>query len=160
VLDELRPVDLVVSLVSNFAEVRAEARRRGVESYGLMVELSDDTKRALIELPFDARVGLLAESVFLSNTRALVAQIRGHAAELKWATDEESIEEMRSTLADCDVVLHTLGMGPIAAELVPQGAQLIELTFLPMQASLAHLAETVASIGFRDTGPSGEERVH
>jgi GntR family transcriptional regulator len=150
VLDELRPLDLVVSLVSNYSEVRSAARRRNIEAYGLMVELSEETKRAIIELPFDAEVGLLAESVFLSNTRALVEQLRGPTSALRCVTDDDSPESASGEIEGCSVVLHTLGMGTLAADIAPPAARLIELTFLPMQASLAHLAETILSMDRSD----------
>lgn len=146
VLEELAPVRMLVSLVSNFAEVRAEGHRRGIEAYGLTVELSAATKRALVSLPAEARIGLLAETPFLSNTRAMVEQIRGHHAEVTWASPDDGPEAVRAALADRQVVLHTLGLRSLAHESAPAGADLIELTFLPMDASLGHLAEVVASM--------------
>jgi hypothetical protein len=146
IIQELAPIHLVVCLVTSFAEVRTIAHRWGVETYGLMVELSEETKRKLIELPFDARIALVTEQVFLSNTRALVEQIRGHQQELIWAATELGDAELRERLADADVVLHSLGATDDAARDAPEGAERIELKFLPMPASMAHLVDTVAAI--------------
>ena len=145
-LEDLGQVRLLVCLVSNFAEVRDEGRRRGIEVYGLTVELSSETQRQLITLPANSRIGLVAETPFLSNTRAMVEQITGHHAEVTWTSGEEDADAVRATMADRDVVLHTFGLRSLAQEAAPPGSELVELTFLPMEASLTHLAEVVASL--------------
>lgn len=145
VLDELAPVRILVSLVSNFAEVRAIGHQRGIEAYGLTVELSAATQRALVSLPADTRIGLLAETPFLSNTRAMVEQIRGHHAEVTWVSSDDGRDTVAAALSDRQVVLHTLGLRALARDVAPSGAHLVELTFLPMEASLDHLADVVNS---------------
>lgn len=151
VLDELAPVSLLVSLVSNFADVRGEGHQRGIEVYGLTVELSAATKRTLVMMPADARIGLVAETPFLSNTRAMVEQIRGHQAEVTWVSSDEGLEAVRAALGDRQVVLHTFGLRALAREAAPSDAELVELMFLPMEASLIHLAEVAASMAQRPT---------
>jgi GntR family transcriptional regulator len=154
ILDELRPIDLLVCPVSIFGEVRRIGRLRDIDTYGLRVELSDQTKRSLLEIPFESRIGLVAEPEFLSNTRALVEQIRGSEPDVIWASDQP-IETARDTIGGCDVVLHTFGTPDLAAELAAPTALRIELIFLPMKASLEHLADTVASFGA--ASPDGQD---
>ncbi len=151
-LDALLPVDLIVSLVSTLAKARALGKDRDIPVYGLMVELSEETKRTLISLPDEARVGLIGEREFLSNTRSLVEQIRGHQGGIISTSDTDSAA-LRRVMKGRDVVLHTLGTTTAARAAAPAGAVCIELTFLPMPASMAHLAETVEGLATRGSEP-------
>lgn len=143
-LDDFMPVHILVSMVSQYPRVRQIGNRYGVHSYGLTIELNDHTKGLIMAIPVDAKIGLITDSMFLSNTRATIES-------LIWAPDlvavaSEDMERARSRLADREWILHAHATAGMAAEIAPAGANLISLETIPMPASVTHLAQLLHSI--------------
>jgi len=143
-LEEYLPADLLVSMVSQFAQVREIGERYGVPTFGLTVELHDDVKRKIMEIPEDARIGLLVEAEFLSNTRSMVEHLTW-ASELV-AVASEDVEKAREALKGCDWILHSSHASDVAAEIAEPGTNLVKLETISMPAAVVHLAQLLISM--------------
>lgn len=143
-LDEHMPVHMLVSMVSQFPRVREIGNAYGVRTYGLTVELTDETKRRIMAIPVDARIGLITNSEFLSNTRSIVDA-------LIWVPDlvavaSEDPHRVDKLMRDRDWILHTASTVDVATQAAPSGARMIVLESTPMSASVVHLAQLLHSI--------------
>lgn len=143
-LDDFMPVHMLVSMVSQFPRVREVGDRYGVHSYGLTIELNDQTKSLIMAIPVGAKIGLITDSMFLSNTQATVESLiwTPHLV----AVASEDADRARAKLADREWILHTQATTEMATDVAPPGSRLISLEPVPMPASVAHLAQLLHAI--------------
>jgi GntR family transcriptional regulator len=143
-LHALEPIRCFVSLVGTLADVRDVAASRGTPVVGLVVELTEDAQHALMELPHDMPIGLVAENKYLGSARALVRQYHGTEDKLVCANigNRAALDRV---LASCRIVLHTLGARSSVESRAPIGTRLIELLYRPNRASIARLRGLLAA---------------
>jgi DNA-binding transcriptional regulator YhcF (GntR family) len=139
---ELSPFPLcVVTLVRSFARVRELLRDVRVAVIALALDLSPETIDALIRIPRDARVALVAERVNLPGFAHLVHQYV--------ATDEPVSEIVPGgslpvdQLLPYDVVVHSLRTRASVARVAPPDCRRVELHFVPNPTSLAQVRHAI-----------------
>jgi hypothetical protein len=138
VLDRHEPIGCIVSLVGFFPDVRRLVLNRGTPLFGLVVDLTEDTQEALVALPADEPVGVVAEERYLTSALTLVSQYRGGEHGILKA-DGRSSAAVKRVLEGSRIILHTLGSRSVVEQRARPGTQLIELRFRPNAASLARL---------------------
>jgi DNA-binding transcriptional regulator YhcF (GntR family) len=143
-LDQLEPIRCVVSLVGFFPDVRRLVVHRGPPLFGLVVELTEDTQQALVELPTDETIGVVAEERYLTSAMTLVRQYRG-AEDRILKANARSRAAVGRVVDGCRIILHTLGSRQVLESRARPGTTLIELRFRPNAASLARLRALLAS---------------
>jgi GntR family transcriptional regulator len=141
-LDTLEPIRCIVGLVRTFTRLRPIVGHRGTALFGLVVELTPATQRTIRALPDDEPIGLIAEELYLPSARTIVRQFRGSEANVVWA-ESQNRRAVRRVVRTCPTILHTFGTGPMLAKLAPR-SRLIELRYLPTEASLDRLRNLVA----------------
>ena len=139
VLGELGRVATIVTVVSSLSAVREAADPAGVPTCSLLVDLTEQTKRTLAELPFDARIAVISEAHYLSNTVSTIRQMCGDGVEI--VAIDEGGPEAEAALAGCDIYFHTLSTKALAAELVPPDGRAEEFSYTALKASLDHIDE-------------------
>lgn len=137
-LDGLEPIVCLVSLVGTFAEVRRLARHRGTPLFGLVVDLTQDSQSALIDLADDTPIALVAEDHYVQSARGLVHQYRGTEEGMTVVT-HSSRARLARVIRDAQVIVHTFGSKKLLDGRVPPETRLIELRYLPNPASTARL---------------------
>lgn len=155
VLGRLGRVATIVTVVSTLSAVRSAGDAAGVPTCSLLVDLTEQTKRTLAELPFDARIAVISEAHYLSNTVSTIRQMCGDGVEI--IAIDEGGPDAEAALSGCDIYFHTLSTQALAAELVPTGARAEEFAYTALQASLDHIAEITRTsrrslVGHDDTG--------
>lgn len=143
-LDALGPVRVIVSLVGTFADTRRLVGHHGVPLFGLVVDLTEATQRALVHLPVGESVALIAERHYMPSARALVRQYVASDEEARWAVLGNR-PAVRRLVTESRTVIHTLGAKRTVEELASPTTRLIELEYLPNSASLARLIAMLAA---------------
>ena len=158
ILDQLEPIRCIVSLIGSFAEVRHLTGQRGVPLYGLVVELTEAAQYALVHLPDDVLIGLVAEHQYLTSARALLRQYFGSEERVRW-TVPRNHAALRRIVRDCPVVVHTFGARKAVEEHAPPGTRLLELEYMPNAASLARLRAALLSDSTAAPAPPAPPRL-
>jgi GntR family transcriptional regulator len=137
-LDELEPIRCLVSIAGSFAELRQVAEHRGTALFPLVFDVTEDTQEALMNLPRDVPIGLVAEAYLMATRRSNVEHYYGTQANLVCAsqTDEAAV---RRVVAQCPIIIYALGARRALAALAPPTTRLIELSTRPNPGSLARL---------------------
>lgn len=163
VLDEREPIRCLVSLVGSFSQLRSIAGHRATPLFGLVVDLSEETQRRLVDLPHDVRIGLVAEERYMPSARAVLRQYLGVEDRVDCATDTMR-SKLRRIVRDRPIVIHTLGVKRIVERLASQHSELVELQFQPNPSSVARLRslltadaeEASPADGLPGTGSEGD----
>jgi DNA-binding transcriptional regulator YhcF (GntR family) len=143
-LERLEPIRCIVTLIGSFADVRRLTGPRGTPLFGLVVELTEATQHALVHLPEEVPIGLVAEQRYLTSARALLRQYFGNEERVRW-TVPRNHTAMRRILQECPIIVHTFGAKKTLEEHAPPEVRLIELEYMPNAASLARLRTLLAS---------------
>lgn len=136
-----RPYALLVTVVSCLADVRDIGMQHSIPTCGLLMELTETTKRMLAQLPFGSKVGLISEPKYLSNSESLIEQLCGDGVEVFGVVSAEP--GTTDVLAACDAIFYTFTASDLARALLPEGALATEFAFQALRASLDHVAELV-----------------
>ena len=139
-LDALEPLKLIVALIGTFPDLRAVAARHNVPLFGLVVELAEETQLALLDLPPDVPIALIAQQRYLPSARALLRQYFIPDERVRFTTPTNTAT-VRRLVQSSPVVVHTLGAARIVRELAPASAHVVEMAYLPNPASIARLRE-------------------
>ncbi len=145
VLDALEPIQCLVCIASRFPQVRRLVTHRGSILFPLVFDLTEDTEAALVQLPRDAPIGLVAEEHLLPSRRAVVRHYHGTEEHLIGVADSDETEIAR-VLRTCPVVVHSLSARRRLQELAPPSTRLIELRSRPNLASLSRLRALVQQV--------------
>jgi GntR family transcriptional regulator len=137
-LDALEPIRCLVSIAGSFAELRRVAEHRGTALFPLVFDVTEDTQEALMNLPRDVPIGLVAEEYLMATRRATVQHFYGTEANLVSAsqTDTDAIQRVAAT---CPIVIYALGARRELAARAPSTTRLIELRTRPNPSSLTRL---------------------
>jgi DNA-binding transcriptional regulator YhcF (GntR family) len=146
VLDALEPIRCLVSVVGTFSELRRLAGHRATILFPLVVDLTEETQAALVVLPRDVPIGLVAEKHLLATRSALINHFRGTEEGLLVAALNDRTA-VRSVLRNCSVIIHSLGALEALASQVRPGMQLIEMRYRPNAASVVHLRQLLLAGG-------------
>jgi GntR family transcriptional regulator len=151
-LDSFGPIRVLVSLIGTFADVQRLVRHHNIPLYGLVVDLTEATQRALVRRPTGEPVALVAERMHLPSARAILRQYFGSEDDVRWAALGNR-PAVRRIMDECSMVVHTLGAKHLVEEYATPETRLIELEYLPNEASLARLVEMVAMNDLGDLVP-------
>lgn len=152
--DALIPLPLcVVTPVRSFPPVRQLLRGVRLPVIALALDLSTETTDALIHLPRDARVMLVAERMNLSPFAHLLAQyVATDSPVVEIALEEPGLSKR---LASADVVIHSLRARRATLRYSPSGGQRLEMHFVPNPNSLGKVRDTVQAQRSRTMGAAG-----
>lgn len=137
-LDRLEPIICLVSLVGTFAELRRLAGHRGTPIFGLVVDLMEDTQHALMHLPTDAPLAIIAEDHYMPSARSLVLEYRGNEENVLVVRHSNRAGLARALRED-RVIIHTFGSKRLFERYLKPTTRQIELRYEPNSASLARL---------------------
>jgi len=143
-LDALEPIQLIVALIGAFPDLRAVAARHGAPLFGLVVELAEETQHALLDLPPDGQIALVAQQRYLPSARALLRQYFIPDERVRFTTPTNTAKVRRLVQAS-PIVVHTLGGAKIVRELAPPSAHVVEMAYRPNPASIARLRELLSA---------------
>jgi GntR family transcriptional regulator len=144
-LDELEPIVCLVSLVGTFAEVRRLTGARKTPLFGLVVDLTQDSQSALIDLADDIPIALVAEDHYMQSARGLVRQYRGSEDGLAVVTHSNR-GRLARVIRDARVIVHTFGSKKLLEGRVPPDTSLVELRYVPNPASIARLRNMLMGV--------------
>jgi DNA-binding transcriptional regulator YhcF (GntR family) len=153
-LDAYEPISMIVALIGTFPDLRAVAARHHAPLFGLVVELSDEAQRALIELPSEGQIALIAQQRYLPSARALLRQYFIPDERVRFTTPT-NVATVRRLVQASPIIVHTLAAGRIVRELAPPSAHVVEMLYRPNPASVARLRELLAA----NRSPAGPGRV-
>ena len=142
-LDWLVPPLCVVTLVRSYARVRKLIDDSHIPIIAMALNLSDETRRRLMEIPHDAQIVLVAERSNLAGFH--------HQAEQYLTVDTPLVPQpietgdLAGTIAHADVVLHSLRTRQATVNAAQARSQLIELHFDPDPLSLARIHDVVTT---------------
>jgi hypothetical protein len=111
--------------------------------FPLVVDLTEEAQQAFVHLPTDVPIGLIAEKHLIPTRRALLSHYRG-ADDGVLAADMHNRAAVRRVLAECRVVVHSVGLRQQLANIAPPDTVLIEMKYRPNRASLARLRSLLA----------------
>lgn len=143
-LDAFEPIRLIVALIGAFPDLRAVAARHGAPLFGLVVELAEETQHALLDLPPEGQIALVAQQRYLPSARALLRQYFIPDERVRFTTPTNTAT-VRRLVQSAPIVVHTLGAAKIVRELAPPSAHVVEMAYRPNQASIARLRELLAA---------------
>jgi GntR family transcriptional regulator len=143
-LDAFEPIRLIVALIGTFPDLRAVAARHNVPLFGLVVELKEETQHALIDLPAEGAIALVAQQRYLPSARALLRQYFIPDERVQFTTPTNTAT-VRRLVQSSPVVVHTLGAARIVRDLAPDSAHVVELGYRPNAASIARLRELLTA---------------
>ncbi|MCC6180084.1 MAG: GntR family transcriptional regulator [Chloroflexi bacterium] len=144
ILDAFEPIQTIVALIGTFPHLQQVARRRDVPMYGLVLDLSEMTQRALIDLPPEGDVALIGQRVYLPSARAILRQFFVGDDRVRTALPTD-VTRVRKLLDTCPIVVHTLAATAVVQAYAPPTARRIELEYLPNPTSLTRLAHLLAA---------------
>ena len=139
-LDAFEPIRLIVALIGTFPDLRAAAARHDAPLFGLVVELTQDAQHAMLDLPTEGQIALVAQQRYLPSARAILRQyfIPDERVQFTTPTNRAAV---RRLVESSPVVVHTLGAAKIVRELTPSTAHVVELAYRPNAASIVRLRE-------------------
>jgi hypothetical protein len=143
-LDAFEPIRLIVALIGTFPDLRAVAARHDAPLFGLVVELTEDAQRAMIDLPSEGKIALVAQQRYLPSARAVLRQYFIPDERVRFTTPTNRAT-VRRLVQSSPVVVHTLGAAKIVQELAPASAHVVELEYRPNAASIARLREILTA---------------
>ena len=143
-LDAMEPIRLIVALIGTFPDLRAVAARHAAPLFGLVVELTEETQQALIELPDAGEIALIAQQRYLPSARALLRQYFIPDERVRFTTPTNTAM-VRQLVRTSPNVIHTLAASRIVRELTPPSAYTVELGYRPNATSIARLRSLLSS---------------
>jgi len=132
----------VVTLVRGYTAVRQAFAATPVPIVGLTLNLSDESKTRIMEIPRSARVALVAERMSLQGFKASVEQYLLVDAPLEPVAYEA--KDIAAVVGRADVVLHTLrGRQPVKRLALPPSVRTVEIQFVPDPVSFRRMRQAI-----------------